>query len=121
MILMTFRVVGACFCEEKHNARRLYFMSIRHTHRGNEHRLTGLVNRMPDLNLPLLAHLIAASRRVEDDTRQSDQCRRKNMRSIVRLLSFWGRWHQIADQDLSLTIHRQNLQRRRQHHNSPFS
>ena len=79
-------MVAACFCEEKHNARRLYFMSIRHTHRGNEHRLADPINRMPDLNLPLLAHLIAASKRVEDDTYQIDQCRRKNMRSIVELL-----------------------------------
>jgi hypothetical protein len=86
MILMTFRVVGVCLCEEKHDTRMPYSLPIQHPHSANGHQLTGIVNRMPDLNQPLLAHLMAASKRVEDDTYQIDQCRRKNMRSIVELL-----------------------------------
>ena len=65
----------------------LYSLSIRHTHSANEHRLAGPVGRMLDLKLPLLFHFMAASKYAENFTRQIDQCRRENTRSIVRLLS----------------------------------
>lgn len=67
-------------------------MSIRHSHSANEHRLAGLVGRMPDLKLPLLAYFMAASKYAEDFARQIDTCWRENVRSIARLLSLWSSW-----------------------------
>jgi len=35
---------------------------------------------------------------------------------MVRVLSLWSNWSQVADQQPGLTIHMKNLQRRREHH-----
>ena len=72
--------------------RMLYSMSIRHSHSANAHRLDRLVGRMPDLKLPLLAHLKAASKQAEDFIRQVGQCWREDSRWIVRLLTVRLGW-----------------------------
>jgi hypothetical protein len=59
---------------------------------------------------------MTASKLPDDVIRQIDRRRRKKLRSMVRVLSLWSNWSQVADQHPGLTIHMKNLQRRREHH-----
>jgi hypothetical protein len=103
-------VAGARSREDEHDARMVYSMSIRHSHSANEHRLAGFVRRMSNLKLPLLLYLMTASKYAEDFTRQIKKCWRETVCPMVRVLSRWSSWNQVADQQMSLTVYVQNFQ-----------
>jgi len=63
-------VAGACFREDKHDARMRESMPIRYAHSANMHRHIGLVRSMSDLNLSRLTPVMATSKHAEDFTRQ---------------------------------------------------
>jgi hypothetical protein len=65
---------------------------------------------MSDLKLPLLVYLMAASKYAEDFTGQINKCWRETVRPMVRLLSLWSSWTQVADQQMGLTVYVQNFQ-----------
>jgi hypothetical protein len=65
---------------------------------------------MSNLKLSLLFYLMAASKYAEDFTRQIDKSWRENVRPMVRVLSLWSSWNQVADQQMGLTVYVQNFQ-----------
>ena len=114
-------VAGACFCEDKHDARMRESMPIRYAHSANMHRHIGLVRSMSDLNLSDLAPVMATSKHAEDFTRQVGQWWRKDSPCIVWQLTVRPGWTKQACQFDRLMIHVQDLQHMRKHHNSRSS
>jgi hypothetical protein len=76
---------------------------------------------MSDLNLSFLASVMAALEHAEDFTRQVGQWWRKDPRSIVWQMTVRHGWTKQACQLDRLTIHVQDLQHMRKHHNSRSS
>src|SRR6478736_2166241 len=60
---------------------------------------------------------MTSSKHLDDFNCRIDRRRRKTLRSMVRVLSFWSSRSQVTDQQTGLTIHMKNLQRRREHDN----
>jgi hypothetical protein len=65
---------------------------------------------MSNLKLPLLVYLMAASKYAEDFTRQIDKYWREIVCPMVRVLSLWGSWNQVADQQMGLPVYMQNFE-----------
>src|SRR5512138_3823410 len=78
----------------------------------------GCVHGIPDLNLSLLAPLMAALKQTENFIRQVGQWWGKDRRSIVWQLTVRLYWIKQTCQPECLTIHVQDFLHMREHHDS---